>query len=58
MKVLESSEYYVIEMKEWITIIDLFGDKHFMKQIVERGEGGDRVAIPDEIRWGYSITVG
>jgi len=27
-------------MKEWTTVIDLHGDRKFMKQILEKGEGG------------------
>jgi len=40
MKVLDYAEYYVVEMKEWTTVIDLFGDRKFMKQVLEKGEGG------------------
>jgi hypothetical protein len=37
MKVLEKSDFYIIEMKEWTTVIDLFGDKMFMKQVLQKG---------------------
>ena len=40
MKVLDYADYYVIQMKEWTTVIDLHGDRKFMKQILEKGEGG------------------
>jgi hypothetical protein len=53
MKVLDRSEFYIIEMKEWITVIDLFGDKTFMKQVMQKGEGGDRVSMSDEVKFKY-----
>lgn len=39
MKILDSIKYYVIELKSWITTIDLDGDRIYMKQIIVKGEG-------------------
>jgi hypothetical protein len=47
MKILDSIKYYVIELKSWITTIDLDGDRIYMKQIIVKGEGNERVSGVD-----------
>lgn len=58
MKVLDYAEFYVIEMKEWTTVIDLIGDRRFMKKVLEKGEGGERVSMSDEVKLSYEVAWG
>ena len=35
---------YLIGVKEWTTVIDIDGDRKYLKYVLERGSGPNRVA--------------
>lgn len=45
----QNLSYYVIQLVDWITIVDLDQDFNFMKKFIQRGVGNERYAEPDEV---------
>ena len=49
--------YYVIQLVDWITIVDLDQDFNYMKKYVQRGTGNERFAEPDEVTCNMDLFV-
>ena len=47
---LKGRSYFVIGLKNFMTIIDLDGDKKFLKILIEKGRGLHRILNTDEIK--------
>ena len=45
----QSFSYYVIQLIDWTTIVDLDQDFNYMKKVLQRGTGNERYAEPDEV---------
>ena len=45
----QSFKYYVIQLIDWTTIVDLDQDFNYMKKILQKGTGNERYAEPDEV---------
>lgn len=46
---LEDKFHFVLELKNWLTIIDVFGDWKFYKIIFEKGKGIHWIDLTDEM---------
>lgn len=44
---LDGKIYFVLELKEWMTIIDVYGDRRYFKAILTKGEGLHRIEKAD-----------
>lgn len=53
IKIKEYTEVYVIHSIDWVTVIDLDGDKKLLKEVLRKGEGAFRVANFDKISCNY-----
>jgi hypothetical protein len=58
LKKYQRSEFHQIHLIDWVTIIDMDQDKNYMKKVLQKGEGQDRVSVLDEITFWYSINQG
>lgn len=47
----------MIETIKWKTVIDLDGDRKFMKYVEQKGEGPNRVHKYDEVSFKYQILL-
>lgn len=57
IKVLKEKHVYMIETIKWKTVIDLDGDRKFMKYVEQKGEGPNRVHKYDEVSFKYQIQL-
>lgn len=57
IKVLKEKHVYMIETIKWKTVIDLDGDRKFMKYVEQKGEGPNRVHKYDEVSFKYQILL-
>ena len=58
IKILDKLEVFVIGVTEWLTVIDLDCDSKYMKEVLRRGEGHNRVSKHDEVTFEYFIKRG
>ena len=51
-------EVFVIWVEDWTTVIDVDCDGRFMKEVLRRGEGHNRIAKHDEVSFEWSLKRG
>jgi hypothetical protein len=49
MKILDYTDYYLVHLIEWTTVIDLTEELNYLKSINVKGEGIERCESCDEI---------
>lgn len=49
MKVLDKREFYMFELEDWTTVIDLRQDMTMFKKVIKKGDGSHRCEKQDEI---------
>jgi len=54
----QSFKYYVIQLIDWTTIVDLDQDFNYMKKILQKGTGNERYAEPDEVTFSFKLSQG
>jgi hypothetical protein len=54
-KKVSHSKHYIIEVLEWTTVIDMDSDLKWMKTILAKGQGLDRVSPCDRFSVSYSV---
>lgn len=58
IKLRENVDVVVIGVENWLTVIDMDCDGKYMKEIVRRGEGHNRINQHDEVFFEFSIKRG
>ena len=49
MKVLDYKEYYLVQLIDYVTVIDIDQDFNYMKKVLKKGNGNERCEGSDEI---------